>query len=367
MRQIRRKQNRRSIWGFLALSAALICWLARPGLVTGSAREGLELCAGVMIPSLFPFFVMSNLFIRRNYHQYVTSALRPLMGPLFGLSGSAAGALALGAVGGYPIGAATAFRLYDRGELSAGQTSRLLMFCNNAGPGFIFGVVGMGLLGSVRAGALLYGIHLLSAVLIGAAIHAFADRPQVAPAAGGAAASAAEPPAESFPVSFVESVREAAEAMLNVCAFLVFFSVILSFLRTSFLWNGACRGLHAAFGIQPSVTDALLDGTMELSTGISCLKQAGGTESAQMVCSLLLLGWGGLCVHCQVLSLRGGRSVPMGPYFAGKAAQAVVSVLVLLLFRLQPILGAAICLLFLFGCASASRKKSAGKTAAYHV
>ena len=241
------------------------------------------------------------------------------------------------------------------------------MFCNNAGPGFIFGVVGMGLLGSVRAGALLYGIHLLSAVLIGAAIHAFADRPRVAPADGGTAASAAEPPAESFPVSFVESVREAAEAMLNVCAFLVFFSVILSFLRTSFLWDGACRGLHAAFGIQPSVTDALLDGTMELSTGISCLKQAGGTESVQMVCSLLLLGWGGLCVHCQVLSLRGGRSVPMGPYFAGKAAQAVVSVLVLLLFRLQPILGAAICLLFLFGCASASRKKSAGKTAAYHV
>ena len=140
--QLKKMWSRKSFWGFLGFSALLGLWLSTPGTVAQAARDGLRLCAAVMIPSLFPFFVISNLFVRRGYHQYVTACLRPVMEPVFGLAPEGASALALGAVGGYPIGAATAFQLYDEGILSEKEAARLLAFCNNAGPGFIFGVVG---------------------------------------------------------------------------------------------------------------------------------------------------------------------------------------------------------------------------------
>lgn len=313
---------KRSFWGFLGLLMVLAAWLARPGLVVSAAREGLSLCAQVLIPSLFPFFVLCNLLIRRQYHRYLTAALRPVMGPLLHLRPDAAGALAMGMVGGYPVGAATAFQLYDQGALSARETARLLAFCSNAGPGFVFGVVGAGLLGGARAGAALYAIHLLSALLVGMAVGALAP-----PAAAEAAKTAPKVPQDGFALSFVEAVKDAALTMLQVCAFLVFFSVLLAFFQGSPAW----AALEALLGRLPGVggaADGLLQGFWEVSRGVNGL--AGVEGVALPVCCSLLLGWGGLCVHCQALALRGRRPVSMRPYFLGKAAQAVLSALLTL-------------------------------------
>ncbi len=322
----------RSFWGFLCLTAVLLAWLAKPETVSQAAQAGLGLCAHVVIPSLFPFFVLCNLFVRRQYHRYVTTALRPVMGPLFGQSADAAGALALGVVGGYPVGAATAFQLYDHGALDARGAARLLAFCNNAGPGFVFGVVGASLLGSARAGAALYGIHLLSALLVGMAAHALGGG-----AAPAGSSKALEAPREAFAVSFVDAVKDAAVTMLQVSAFLVFFAVLLAFLRAAPFWR-ALTGLACRLPSGGAAAEGLLQGVWELSSGIHSLSAAEG--AALPVCCSLLLGWGGLCVHCQTLALRGRRPIPMRPYFLGKAAQAALSALLTFLFFQKPLLAA---------------------------
>ena len=325
-----------SFYGCLAFLFVFAVALMAPGTVTEAAKDGLRLCAGVVIPSLFPFFVLANLFVGLGYHRYVAAALRPLMKPLFGLRGAAAGALVLGAAGGYPIGAATVFRLYDRGELSAPQASRALAFCNNAGPGFLIGVVGLSLLGSVRLGLLLWGVHLLSALLVGT----FFFRPDNGIAAVRMGTKTEERAA--FPTAFVEAVSDGAGTIVRVCGFLVFFSVVLAFLQQTPIWQWAASLL-------PGGT-ALLDGSVELSTGVGRLIAADCTRLEAMIVSAFLLGWGGLCVHCQVFSLRGRREIPMGPYWSGKLLQGLLSaVLVWLIAAPSPTALAALLALLLPG------------------
>ena len=50
--------------------------------------------------------------------------------------------------------------------LSRGMTEaeRLLAFCNNSGPAFILGVVGVGVFGSSRVGLLLYLAHAAASI-----------------------------------------------------------------------------------------------------------------------------------------------------------------------------------------------------------
>ena len=65
------------------------------------------------------------------------------------------------------MGARTAIALYEKGQCSKTEAERLLAFCNNSGPAFIFGVVGAGVFASGKIGLLLYLIHLLASLCVG--------------------------------------------------------------------------------------------------------------------------------------------------------------------------------------------------------
>lgn len=361
MRGKQKWSSSRSFLGFCGFALLLGTWLYSSRAVSEAVSSGLSLCVRVMIPSLFPFFVLSNLFVRRGYQQYAAAALRPAMGPLFGLPAEAAGALVLGAVGGYPIGAATAFQLCDRGELREMDAARLLAFCNNAGPGFIFGVVGLGLFGSAEVGLLLYVTHLAAALLVGAVLHLWKDVPgMTAPAPSWQGGEAEEP----FAQSFVAAIRDAASAMLNVCAVLVFFSVILAFLRTTPVWSVPVHILETVFGLGADTARALPDGFLELGHGMATLTGADCPRGAALSIAAFLLGWGGLCVHCQAISLCGERGIAMGPYFKGKLSQGILSAF---LVR-GGVMGIALCVLLLFLMALLAKfRKTAGKRSAYRV
>ena len=126
----------------LGLLCATLALMLYPQESMQAARDGLTLCGNVIIPSLFPFFVLSSLVVELGLAGYLGRMLEGVMRPLFNVSGVCASAFALGFVGGYPVGARTAIDLYQKGMCTRTEAERLLAFCNNSGPAFILGVVG---------------------------------------------------------------------------------------------------------------------------------------------------------------------------------------------------------------------------------
>ena len=68
----------------LVAAAALLHWTQES---ISAVQEGLSLCGNILIPSLFPFFVLSNLVVELGISRYFGKWLAPLMQPLFHLSG----------------------------------------------------------------------------------------------------------------------------------------------------------------------------------------------------------------------------------------------------------------------------------------
>jgi sporulation integral membrane protein YlbJ len=289
-----------------------------------AVREALRLCTETIVPSLFPFLVLSSLLTALFPVGRLDRALSPLMQPLFHLGGSAAAVLVLGFTGGYPVGVRTTAALYEQGRLPKEEAERLLSFCNNSGPGFLLGVVGMGVFGSTAVGLTLYGIHILAALLVGFLFRFYKG--------SGAGTKKAAPPrarkaAQTLPEIFTEAVTGSFSAVLNICAFVLFFMIalrLLSFTGLLHLLSAALAALLSPAGVTEQLATALVAGFLELSTGSACLQ---GVELTPLTAALsaFLLGWGGLSVHCQSLSFLLHTDLSCRPYFVGKFLQGAFS------------------------------------------
>ena len=151
----------------LAASAAAALLLLRPQEAASAVRAGLALCAGTVVPSLFPFFAAISLLLQLGAAEALGRLCAPIMRPLFRMRGVCALPLLAGLLGGYPSGAKTAASLYAQGRITRQEAELLLGFCDNCGPAFLLGCVGAGVLGDPAAGLWLYAVHILSALLAG--------------------------------------------------------------------------------------------------------------------------------------------------------------------------------------------------------
>ncbi len=111
MSRLLSKQRYRDLLLGLGLLVAAGAWCCGPTRPWRRPGDGLALCGNVIIPSLFPFFVLSSLVVELGMSRYLGRLLQPVMAPLFRVNGACAAALALGFVGGYPVGARTAISL----------------------------------------------------------------------------------------------------------------------------------------------------------------------------------------------------------------------------------------------------------------
>lgn len=275
-----------------------ILLLYRPDAAAAAVREGLQLCAGTVIPSLFPFFVVISLLLQLGLADYLQGVCGPVMGPLFHMRGVCALPLLAGLLGGYPTGARTAAELYRQGRLSRQEAELLLGFCDNCGPAFLLGYVGAGVLGNTGAGALLFLIHAVSALLSGMLLCRLCRDRGAVPAGKRRAVRTV-----SFPQALTASVSGAMQSMLNICAFVVLFRVL------------------AALPPVPLPFPVL--GALEMVSAAAALPAGRAAFPA----AAAAVGWGGLSVHCQAMSLAAPAGLSFRWHWLGKAVQAALSFL----------------------------------------
>ena len=131
------------LFPLVALISFAALLLRYPRESAAAARDGLMTCYTLIIPSLFPFFVFSSLFIALNLTAICAPLFAHLMRPLFSLAGICSTPLILGLTGGYPVGIRAAAQMYEAHHCTKNEALRLTSFCNNCGPGFLLSVAGI--------------------------------------------------------------------------------------------------------------------------------------------------------------------------------------------------------------------------------
>jgi sporulation integral membrane protein YlbJ len=275
-------------------------------------KKGLKLCAYTVIPSLFPFMVISELIVSCGAVQRLLRFPAKLLYRLFKIEEQESCAFLLGAICGFPIGARTLCTMYDNGTLTKYKFERALTFCNNPGSAFVISAVGVSLFGSKRLGTVLYICLLLSAVTVGALSGLLIksdDRQKLA---------SAIPPKNNLALGntgiriFTSAIQNSAFAMLAVCAYVTFFSS----------FTGCIGALAKHFDASENILAALF-GFFEISSGVSMSAEIKAPIASILICAAIL-GWSGLSVHLQIITICSGRGISFKPYFIAKAAQGLL-------------------------------------------
>ena len=259
------------------------------------ATKGLELCINTLIPSLFPFIVLSILLTGALAGQTLT-LLRPIAFACKAPRGTES-LLAVSVLGGYPVGAQNISLMHSRGQLTAKQASRMLAYCNNAGPAFIFGVLGT-VFSDIKIAVLLWLVHISSAFIVGAVLP------------GGTTQIRVNTLQKN--IRMTDALVQSVKVMSLICSWVLLMRMVLAFLDVWFLWRF------------PRILQVMIAGFLELSNG--CIRLAEiEIEGLRFIIASGFLSLGGICVTLQTASVIDGISMEL--YFPGKILQCCISII----------------------------------------
>lgn len=229
-----------------------------------SATAAIELCLRTVIPSLFPFMFLSAWLRGSGKGNWMLSVF----------------------LGGYPVGA----QAIGSSGMDRSAANRLLAWCSQAGPSFIFGIAASQFPG-LRYGWYLWAIQILSALSVGWIFSGLHGMTTAFSQKG---------------MDLSSAMQASLRAMASVCGWVVIFRVILGFLHR---W---------VFFFLPDWASLFLSGMLELTNGCFMLNQVDNVEIRFLMC-LIFLNFGGVCVILQTISVAGGLDIRY--YLAGKVLQ----------------------------------------------
>lgn len=287
--------------------------------------ECLRLCAFGILPTLFPFLVISELLIKSGGGEWLGARLTSPTRRIFGLPGECGTVILLGALCGAPIGATAAVSLYDRGVIDKRDAERLLPLCTYPSAAFTVGSIGGSMFGSTSIGLFIHISVLTAGAIIG--IGAAVRKRMIS------RRSASSPKVGVFPHSESQDLRNdkksarqaggcgmdiipaaigsAAESSMRICAVILFFSCIL----------GCVDNILSSLDISPIAAAAVFS-FFELTFGASACTEFCNLHTGAVL-TAAASAWMGLSIHLQVSAIVSSARLPRPRLYRYLAAKAI--------------------------------------------
>lgn len=305
----------------------ILCLVLFSSSNLASAKEGLILWANSVVPTLFPFFVATELLNHTNFIPMLGKYLNKFMRPIFKVPGEGAYAFLMGLISGYPVGAKIVCHLREKGLCTKDEGERMLAFTNNSGPLFIVGTVGISLFNNQTIGIILLITHILACITVGILFGFMKkedkvkwDRYNV---------NTRQKDDKTLGGILGESIKNAISTILMIGGFVVIFSIIISILNNSHILEIISKivsPIITSIGINAEFVKPVLAGLIELTNGVKLVSEASIVNyNLSIILSAFLLGFGGVSILLQVSSIVAKTDLSMKKYVFGKLLQGIIA------------------------------------------
>ena len=153
------------LFSFIAFLCSII--IIMPQASASGVITGLKFCSEILIPSLFPFMVLSSLIIKTGLSEKIGEIFSPIIKNLFHLPSCTAATIILSLIGGYPTGAIGVNELYRQKKITQKQAEQMLLFTVCAGPAFVLNAVCAQFSNNKIIGPIILTSQIISAIVLG--------------------------------------------------------------------------------------------------------------------------------------------------------------------------------------------------------
>lgn len=269
-----------------------------------------------VFPSLFPFFVLSELLINYGFIELIGEIFRPFMNKIFKTKGVGAFALIMSLISGFPSSAKYIRELYKQKLINENEATKLLMFTHFSNPLFILGTISLLFLNNKEVGLLILVCHYLGNFIIGIIFRNYFPSTD-----------------EKQKVSIKKVINKISEQRIqNKKSFgEIITNALLNSINTLIL----ILGVVTMFLVITTIIDnnininsfhqSVLNGIIEMTQGLKYVSLEPIPLKLKCTISTMIISFGGLSVHMQIISILSDTKIKYFPFLTARILHAVIS------------------------------------------
>lgn len=299
----------------IALIFLFIMMFLFPSASFTGAVNGLLLWYNSVLPTLFPFMIISTLMIQTNTISLISRTFGTLFRHLFHISSASSFAVVGGLLCGYPMGAKITAELISSKKISDEEGSYLVSFCNNTSPIFMLSFV---LINTIHNTELLIPgmcIYLLSPVLCSYLFYSLYYKKRITTPKNSVSPHYTQ-------LSFFEnldiSIMKSIESIVQVGGYIILFSILLTLCDTVIPGKNFFK--------------SFLISLFEITNGITILSSVSDSTELQWILSLFIASFGGFCSIAQTSCMLKNTKISIKTYTIEKLITASVTSLLAIIY-----------------------------------
>lgn len=262
-----------------------------------------------MIPSLFPFMVLSGVLLRSGLSRQFSSLINPVLGKLFHLSPNCIYVIIMGVLCGFPMGASIVADSLSLQKISKREAELLLAFCNNIGPIYFlsFAATACPYYPIYITMSIMYGVPLIYGLIL--RYTTFRDIPKCSLHTKNNFLSSTANAAD-YLRAFEESTRKALTSIITLGGYMIIFNVLQ-------------LPLYNSFYQLPDNWLCIFKGLIEINSGIAAITNH---PQLYLITYALFLPFGGLCCIFQTYAMIKDTTLSLRTYLLHKFVQTLCTI-----------------------------------------
>jgi len=288
---------------FLILIAYLI--LLNSSIVINTVIKSIDIFKNSIFPSLFPFFIISELLVNYGFVEFISNIFKPLMNKFFKVNSKCAFILVMSMISGFPSNSKYTKDLYLKGEINELEATKVLIFTHFSNPLFILGAISITFLNNKKTGLFILLIHYLSNFVVGFLLRNVIKTPVNNPNMN------IKKETLSFSNILSTSILNAFNTLFLILGTIIVFLVITNLLNEYILFNPYIKGI--------------ISGILEMTGGISNISVLNITLKEKSTIIGMILSFGGISVHMQVKSIISDTPIKYQPYLIARLLHSSIT------------------------------------------
>ncbi len=293
-----------NLFVILSCTFIIIYCIIYKSLIFETIYFSMETWIKNIVPSLFPFFIISDILITYNVEKYIPSFIINFFSKLFNVSDKLVSIFFLSMISGFPSSAKNTRKYYDLGLISLKEANHILLFSHFSNPLFILSTVSVMFFNNEKLGLPILISHYLGNIIIGIILRNKAPKHNNSN-------NEIKNKNIKFGLVFSESIISAIDTLLlifgTLTCFLIISTCIIDFLNIN---------------LKLSI---LIKSILEITMGLKSLSLVNISDLLKIVISSMIISFGGLSVHMQILSQISDTDISYSDFFIARVFHCIVS------------------------------------------